>query len=68
MTVVGGVSEFTSLMNDLPSLNQDASSSDGDVAWLGVPKWSSTSTSNDIYADVGACVNPNSVMPVINHQ
>lgn len=65
-TVVGGVSEFTSLMNDLPSLDLDTSSSDGDVAWLGGPKWSCTSTSNDIYADVGACVNPNSVMPVIN--
>lgn len=64
-TVVGGVSEFTSLMNDLPSLDLDSSSNDGDVAWLGGPKWSSTA-GNDIYADVGACVNPNSVMPAIN--
>lgn len=66
-TVVGGVSEFTSLMNDLPSsLDFDTSSNDGEVAWLGGPKWSSTSAS-DIYADVGACVNPNTVMPAINN-
>lgn len=64
-TVVGGASEFTSLMNDLPSLDLDSSSNDGEVAWLGGPKWSST-TGNDIYADVGDCVNPNSVMPAIN--
>lgn len=65
-TVVGGASEFTTLMNDLPSLDFDSSSNDGETAWLGGPKWSST-TSHDIYADVGACVNPNSVMPVISN-
>lgn len=64
-TVVGGVSEFTSLMNDLPSLDLDSSSNDGEISWLGGPKWSSTA-GNDIYADVGDCVNPNSVMPAIN--
>lgn len=63
-TVVGGVNEFTSLMNyDLPSLELDTNSDDCDISWLGGPKWSTT---HDIYADVGACVNPNSVMPVIS--
>lgn len=66
-TVVGGVSEFTSLMNDLPSLDLDTSSNDGETTWLGGPKWSSTTSNHDIYADVGACVNPNSVMPAINN-
>lgn len=65
-TVVGGASEFTTLMNDLPSLDFDSSSNDGETAWLGGPKWSSTNA-HDIYADVGACVNPNSVMPAINN-
>lgn len=65
-TVVGGANEFTTLMNDLPSLDFDSSSNDGETAWLGGPKWSST-TSHDIYADVGACVNPNSVMPAISN-
>lgn len=61
-TVVGGVNEFTSLMNfDLPSLDLDTNSNDA-TAWLGGPKWST----NDFYADVGACVNPNSVMPVLS--
>lgn len=67
-TVVGGVNEFSSLMNfDLPSLEigGDSNSNDCDTtAWLGGPKWSAVNT--DIYADVGACVNPNSVMPVIS--
>lgn len=66
-TVVGGVNEFSSLMNyDLPSLEMsgDSNSNDCDnVSWLGGPKWSAVNS--DIYADVGACVNPNSVMPVI---
>lgn len=58
-TVVGGVNEFTSLMSDLPSLDIDTcSNDDGELAWFGGPKWSPT---NDIYADVGACINPNSV-------
>ncbi|XP_058812045.1 uncharacterized protein LOC131676764 [Topomyia yanbarensis] len=64
-TVVGGVNEFSSLMNfDLPSLELDSNSNDAESGWCGgIPtKWSST----DIYADVGACVNPNSVMPVIS--
>lgn len=63
-TVVGGVNEFSSLMAyELPSLDFDTNSNDCDnVSWLnGANKWSS----NDIYADVGACVNPNSVMPVV---
>lgn len=65
-TVVGGVSEFSSLMNyDLPSLDLDTNSNDCDISWLSGPKWSATTNSTDIYADVGACVNPNSVMPVI---
>lgn len=67
-TVVGGVNEFSSLMNnELPSLEIgcDSNSNDCDTsAWLGGPKWSAVNT--DIYADVGACVNPNSVMPVIS--
>lgn len=64
-TVVGGVNEFTSLMNfDLPSLDLDTNSNDADTAWLGGPKWST----NDFYADVGACVNPNSVMPALSSQ
>lgn len=67
-TVVGGVNEFSSLMNnELPSLEigGDSNSNDCDnSAWLGGPKWSAVNT--DIYADVGACVNPNSVMPVIS--
>lgn len=67
-TVVGGVNEFSSLMNyDLPSLEMsgDSNSNDCDnISWLGGPKWSAVNT--DIYADVGACVNPNSVMPVIS--
>uniref|UniRef100_A0A6B2EJN2 Putative transcription factor of the forkhead/hnf3 family n=1 Tax=Phlebotomus kandelakii TaxID=1109342 RepID=A0A6B2EJN2_9DIPT len=63
-TVVGGASEFSSLINyDLPSLDLDSHSNDGEISWLGGPKWSAAS---DIYADVGACVNPNSVMPVIS--
>lgn len=62
-TVVGGTSEFSSLINDLPSsLDLDIGSTDGELSWLGGPKWSATT---DIYADVGACVNPNSVMPLI---
>lgn len=64
-TVVGGVNEFSSLMNfDLPSLELDSNSNDAESGWCGggPTKWSS----NDIYADVGACVNPNSVMPVIS--
>lgn len=63
-TVVGGVNEFSSLMNfDLPSLELDSNSNDAASGWCaGAPtKW----PSSDIYADVGACVNPNSVMPVI---
>ncbi|XP_059610045.1 hepatocyte nuclear factor 3-beta isoform X2 [Phlebotomus argentipes] len=63
-TVVGGASEFSSLINyDLPSLDLDSNDNDGEISWLGGPKWSAGS---DIYADVGACVNPNSVMPVIS--
>lgn len=63
-TVVGGSNEFSTLMNfDLPSLDLDTNSNDCDISWFsGGPKWSGQ---NDIYADVGACVNPNSVMPVI---
>lgn len=57
-TVVGGVSEFTSLMNDLPSLDLESNSNDGDILWSSGQKWPTT---NDIYADVGACINPNSV-------
>lgn len=66
-TVVGGASEFSSLMSELPSLDLETSNDDVDTPWLGGPKWSSTSSSHDIYADVGACVNPNSVMPAINN-
>lgn len=55
-TVVGGVNEFSSLMSDLPSLDLEACSTDGDLSWLGGPKWSGN---GDIFADVGACVNPN---------
>jgi len=65
-TVVGGASEFSSLMSELPTLDLDTSN-DGETPWLGGPKWSSTSSSHDMYADVGACVNPNSVMPAINN-
>lgn len=65
-TVVGGASEFSSLMSELPTLDFETSN-DGDTPWLGGPKWSSTSSSHDMYADVGACVNPNSVMPAINN-
>ncbi|XP_055615663.1 uncharacterized protein LOC129761867 isoform X2 [Toxorhynchites rutilus septentrionalis] len=64
-TVVGGVNEFSSLMNfDLPSLELDTNSNDAESGWCGggPTRWSSS----DIYADVGACVNPNSVMPVIS--
>ncbi|XP_055381007.1 forkhead box protein A2-B isoform X2 [Condylostylus longicornis] len=61
-TVVGGTNEFSSLVNDLPSLELDSNSHDGEASWLGGPKWSAP---NDYYADVGACVNPNSVMPII---
>ena len=49
---------------DLPSLELDSNSTDGENLWLAAgsgPKWSA----NDIYADVGACVNPNTVMPVL---
>lgn len=63
-TVVGGVNEFSSLMNfDLPSLELDNNSNDAASGWAsgGPTKW----PSSDIYADVGACVNPNSVMPVL---
>lgn len=65
-TVVGGASEFSSLMSELPTLDLETSN-DGETPWLGGPKWSSTSLSHDMYADVGACVNPNSVMPAINN-
>lgn len=65
-TVVGGASEFSSLMSELPTLDFETSN-DGETPWLGGPKWSSTSSSHDLYADVGACVNPNSVMPSINN-
>lgn len=66
-TVVGGASEFSSLMSELPTLDLEASNDDAETPWLGGPKWSSTSSSHDMYADVGACVNPNSVMPAINN-
>lgn len=68
-TVVGGASEFSSLMSELPTLDLETSNDDigGETPWLGGPKWSSTSSSHDLYADVGACVNPNSVMPAINN-
>lgn len=68
-TVVGGASEFSSLMSELPTLDLETSNDDlnGDTPWLGGPKWSSTSSHHDLYADVGACVNPNSVMPAINN-
>jgi hypothetical protein len=63
-TVVGGPNEFSTLMNyyDLPSLELDSNSTDGESnsLWFGGPKWPAI---NDVYADVGACVNPNSVMP-----
>jgi hypothetical protein len=63
-TVVGGPNEFSTLMNyyDLPSLDLDSTSNDGESnsLWFGGPKWPAI---NDVYADVGACVNPNSVMP-----
>jgi hypothetical protein len=62
-TVVGGVNEFTSLMDfDLPSLDLESNSTDGDLNYKGL-KWPLSNTT-DICADVGACVNPNSVMPV----
>lgn len=58
-TVIGDVNEFTSLMSDLPAIDFDSSSNDGDSdLWLGGPKWSAPS---EIYADVGACINPNSI-------
>lgn len=67
-TVVGGANEFSSLMNfDLPSLDIDSNSNDVHDIWLGGPKWNSATVGHnaaDIYADVGACVNPNSVMPL----
>lgn len=58
-TVVGGVDEFTSLMSDLPSLDLEAVTSD-EIPWFGGggAKWS---TQNDVFVDVSACVNPNSV-------
>ncbi|CAD7077941.1 unnamed protein product [Hermetia illucens] len=55
--------------NDLPSsIENDSTNSNEHVIepdrWLaGETKWAGT---NEIYADVGACVNPNSVMPLIN--
>lgn len=65
-TVVGGANEFSSLLGELPTLDLDSSSNDGELSWHGGPKWSSTASSHDIFADVGECVNPNSVMPVIS--
>lgn len=60
-TVVGGANEFSSLMNyELPSLDLGSNSTDSDL-FSGKLKWSSSS--NDICADVGACVNPNSILP-----
>ncbi|XP_053671752.1 forkhead box protein C1-A [Anopheles nili] len=62
-TVVGGVNEFVSLMNyDLPSLELDSNSLDGDNFFSGA----FTTGSNDLYADVGTCANPNYVMPVLS--
>ncbi|XP_049301729.1 uncharacterized protein LOC125775214 [Anopheles funestus] len=62
-TVVGGVNEFVSLMNyDLPSLELDSNSLDGDSFFsstLGM-------ASNDLYPEVGTCANPNNVMPVLS--
>ncbi|XP_052895374.1 uncharacterized protein LOC128302560 [Anopheles moucheti] len=62
-TVVGGVNEFVSLMNyDLPSLELDSNSLDGDSFFsstLGM-------ASNDLYPEVGTCANPNYVMPVLS--
>ncbi|XP_070503274.1 uncharacterized protein jumu [Chironomus tepperi] len=60
-TVVGGSNEFSSLVNfDLPPLDLDSNSND---VWMGSSSRWSFGSANDIYADVGDCVNPNVVMP-----
>uniref|UniRef100_A0A182N6S7 Fork-head domain-containing protein n=1 Tax=Anopheles dirus TaxID=7168 RepID=A0A182N6S7_9DIPT len=62
-TVVGGVNEFVSLMNyDLPSLELDSNSLDGDCFFSSA----FATSSNDLYPDVGTCANPNYVMPVLS--
>ncbi|XP_017465145.1 PREDICTED: uncharacterized protein LOC108358370 isoform X1 [Rhagoletis zephyria] len=79
--VVGGSNELASMVNDLPSSYDhaiDAISSlhsshvlngglsTGFSSWLGNSSGPSWSSSNDYYVDVGACVDPISVMPLIS--
>ncbi|XP_055848840.1 serine-rich adhesin for platelets [Episyrphus balteatus] len=78
-TLVGGSNEFGSFGNDLPSsssfdqadtISSDAASTSkhktkSEPSWE--PKWEPTwSSSSDYYSDVGACVNPITVIPIIS--
>lgn len=68
-TVVGGACEFTTMLNDLPALDLETLTQEtGDSPWLGASnKWQSSTNllANDSLVDIGACVNPNAVMPAI---
>lgn len=68
-TVVGGACEFTTMLNDLPALDLDTLTQEtGDSPWLcSSQKWPSSMniSANDSLVDIGACVNPNAVMPAI---
>ncbi|XP_058055976.1 uncharacterized protein LOC131207381 [Anopheles bellator] len=61
-TVVGGVNEFSLLLNHdlMPQLELDSNSLDGGDSFLS----SALTTASDLYADVGNCANPNYVMPL----
>lgn len=68
-TVVGGACEFTTMLNDLPALDLETLTQEtGDSPWLcSAQKWPSSMniSANDSLVDIGACVNPNAVMPAI---
>lgn len=65
-TVVGGSNHEFSLLQDMQSpleldINRTTVIEDVNLSSLGDPKW----PSNDIYSDMGTCVNPSSITPVI---
>lgn len=68
-TVVGGACEFTTMLNDLPALDLDTLTQEtGDSPWLGPQqRWPSINSilNDSSLVDIGACVNPNTVMPSI---
>lgn len=55
-----------SAINNSSSISSSSNSLLHSSAWLGATSGPTWSSSNDFYADVGACVNPISVMPLIS--